>query len=886
MRRFWKSPSDRAPDVHAEVREELEGHLALRVRDNLARGLTPREAQDEAARRLGPLDDTMTQSTEIRRRSYAFRRMLGHDFRQAWIAVVRRPGLTIAGVLVAAIGLTTAFASARVADALMVRAPVGVRNADRLQSVRDAFDGEHATLMSYAVFAALESGAGDLRPFAWTRRTFQIRHDEGSGVWNGALVSGWYFDALGTRARAGRLLSQADDAAAAPVAVVSLPFARRLSPSAAAAAVGRVVMIRGIAFTVVGVAERGFRGLEAGHPVDLWLPLSTEPDVSTPNVFPDGSIVRGFRNTPGIGFLRGGLRLTPDATAEAAAQRLTALTAQIPDGRPRPPEARIALDPQPWLSPFSGDRESLAAVLEPIIWAVGLTLALTGACLSGLVAGRLSDRRREFGIRMALGAGTARLRRQSAIELGLVVLAGAAIAAAGSEALIALAGRLRLTPGITVGDALAPFDVRAALLLLFGAVAIAVVAGVTSLTMVARMAATAMPAASPGRTTTAGTRLRRALIAAQVAAGCALLGGAGLLTRSIDALQAQPVGFDAGAVAFVQLNPAGDGLTGIERATLLDRIVAQDGVPAPALAAIDEVTFTNSTTLFVFAEGSEESRAFPLWTSRIAGPYFETLGVRPLAGRPFVPADTTRPVAIVSAALAELYWPGENALGRFVRIGGPNGERREIVGVVPGLRDRSLRGDPVPRVYLPYDHDAEGLALVARAGPAGPAALVPELVRAVRQTDPRLVPVQVGSLGQLAARTIEQRVLFRLITGIIGLGSLLMVGVGVWGLTHSSLRRRWREFGIRQALGARRSDVARRALADAWVVGLIGGSIGLLGAWQFGRVLESWLFGVDQYDPASLASSVGFVLLAVFAGAMLPARQAGRIDPAELLRSE
>jgi ABC-type antimicrobial peptide transport system permease subunit len=193
---------------------------------------------------------------------------------------------------------------------------------------------------------------------------------------------------------------------------------------------------------------------------------------------------------------------------------------------------------------------------------------------------------------------------------------------------------------------------------------------------------------------------------------------------------------------------------------------------------------------------------------------------------------------------------------------------------------------PVARVYLPDDHDAEGLALVARAGPAGVSALVPDLVRAVRQVDPRLVPVQAGSLDQLAARTIEQRVAFRLITGTIGVGSLLMVGAGVWGLTHSSLRRRWREFGIRQALGARRADVARRALADAWVVGLVGGSVGVLGAWLFGRVLESWLFGVDQYDPVSHASAVGFVLLAVFTGAILPARQAGRIDPAELLRSE
>jgi ABC-type antimicrobial peptide transport system permease subunit len=187
------------------------------------------------------------------------------------------------------------------------------------------------------------------------------------------------------------------------------------------------------------------------------------------------------------------------------------------------------------------------------------------------------------------------------------------------------------------------------------------------------------------------------------------------------------------------------------------------------------------------------------------------------------------------------------------------------------------------RVYLPFNEDAESVAIVGRAA-GGPAALAARLAGAVGRVDGRLVPGGSGTLDDLAARTIEQRRLIRALTGGVALGSLVMVGVGVWGLAETSLRRRWREFGVRQALGATRRHVWQLALADARFVVVAGGLVGLAASWQFGRVLQAYLFGVAAHDPATLAAAAVVVCGAALAGALGPARAAARQDPSALLR--
>jgi ABC-type antimicrobial peptide transport system permease subunit len=164
--------------------------------------------------------------------------------------------------------------------------------------------------------------------------------------------------------------------------------------------------------------------------------------------------------------------------------------------------------------------------------------------------------------------------------------------------------------------------------------------------------------------------------------------------------------------------------------------------------------------------------------------------------------------------------------------------------------------------------------------------LAAALVAEARRIDPRLVPIRSGRLINLAWRSIEQRLLIRFVTLVVGCGSILMVLIGVWGLAQSNLRRRWREFGIRQALGAHRRDIERLAMRDATIVSAAGGAIGIAAGWQMGAVLKIWIYGVSAHNPLAIGSGAAVVMLAAIAGSIAPARAAGRISASQLLRED
>jgi predicted permease len=864
-----------------EIDDEFDAHLALRIQDNIARGMSPEDARAEAERRLGSRALAAAASHRVRGRGQSMRRAFVADLRDAWRTARRAPATALFGLLVAAVGLGAVFGAARLADSLLARAPGGVRQPSTLYSAMDSFDGTHVSLMSRPVFEAVARAAPDATPFAWSGRELQLIHPLGSRVVAADFVTGGYFAALGVRPGAGRLIGQVDVAEERGVAVVSRRLARLIGGDRV---LGERLTINGQPFDVVGIAESRFLGLEAGRPVDAWLPVSTEPRLSAPRVFPDGRQVRGYWSTPGIGWLRGGLRLPDGASPAALGQQLTSAvraSLAVDDSNAR----RVILSPDPWLSPFGGERDRVNAVIAPVGWAVLCTLLLTAACLASLYVGRLSDRQHEIALRLALGAGRWRVVRLACLEIAFVATMGGAVGAVASEGMLAAVASLRIAGDVTIGSAIAPLDARAATLLAVLVLATIGFAAVAPAWLVVRETARAYTAGS-ARTVASGNRFRRLLMVAQVAAGCALLSAATLLTQSITALRAQPLGFDAASVAFVELDPADAGLDEDRRADVVRRLLASPLGAGSQVAVADELPFRDASTLFAVSDDPGEARVYPFATSRIAGPYFETLGIALVAGRTFTPSDEGRPVTIVSQPLAEIYWPGVNPVGRTLRIGGKDGVPHEVVGVVTGLRDATLRGRPTPRIYLPFDDRAEALSVFARPTVGSPAVLLPALQQLALELDSRLVVIHSGTLQELAVRTIEQRLLIRLLTAGIGLGSLIMVAAGVWGLSHGSLRQRWREFGIRQALGARPWEIGRLALADARFVCVFGGGLGVLGGWQFGRLIESWLFTVEPWDPASLGAAALVVTAASIAGAIWPARRAMAVDAAALLREE
>jgi predicted permease len=873
-------------DLSRDVAEELEAHIQIRIDENLARGMSIAEARREAEQRFGPMRPPLEASTRIRRRQQRWYRTGRIDLAQAWRSVRRSPRLTALGVAVAVIGLTTALAASVVADALTLRGPAGVPRAGELWSVLESVDGTHPTLMSYEAVQALERLAGDLQPFAWGVRDVQVVRDEFAQAMPAELVSGSYFSSLRTTVRAGRLITAEDVAQTSRVVVLGADLARRMT-SNPSTLVGQSLALNNQRFQIIGVAGGGFRGVASADPVEIWLPVTVEPAISTPRVRPDGVTVRGVLSMPGTGWMRAGVRKPASLGRHALADRLGHAVAQST----APFQHRkkgVIVGERPWVSPFGGERERLSAVLRPLAAAVLTTLALTSACLGSLFISRVASRRRELVLRLALGSGRARLVRLVAAESILVVFVGGLAAVPMVYGLLAVAGDLQLAPGISISDVAHTLDGRALGIFAVSTIATALVAAVPPVLAAVRF--TAAPIVGDARVVWTGNAFRRVLMAAQAAAGCMLIAAAMLLTRSIDALLERPIGYDADNVAFAEISPAGSGLSEAETSALVDRVLATGS----GIAVADEPPHSGQNTLFMLGVDGRRPDAVVTPVTRIAGPFFDVLGVRPMAGRLFQPGDSSRRVAIVSAPYAAWWWPpklpagagsegASGAVGRVIRIG-DRGPDYEIVGVVPGFRDLGFRGEPVSRVYLPLDQQTESLTLIARRRALAKGA--DGLVDIARGQDARLVPVRSGTMAQVARRTIEQRLVFRSITAIVGAGSMLMILVGVWGLAHDSLERRRREFGVRQALGASRFDVVRLAARDARFVAVAGGACGLAGAWQFGRILESWLFGVNPYDPTSLATAVTLVTFAAFGGAASPARQAARMDGAALLRED
>ena len=862
---WWRRSAKR--EIARQVREELECHFSMRVEEGLAHGLSPAEAVRNAEKRFGHVAPVLRRSSRIRGRAESWRRAWLTDLVEAWRLLRRSPSGAIASVAVLATGICTALAAFTVADALTARPVAGADRPSQLHLVLDSYRQGHPGLMTFHTVTAIERDASDLAFFAWGTRTLQVRVNAAGGLLNGDLVTARYFSILGAAPAAGRLLGPGDARAANRAAVLSARAAARLGLSHAD--IGAAISVNGQPFDLVGIAGRAFEGIDATQPTEIWLPIETEPVVSKTRVFPDGSIVRGYI-TRNIGWMYGGARLPHGTRATDVEQRLTSLLRGLDA---KLPERRAIVRQNIHESGFAGTRETRHALAKPLLVLAVLLVILTAACLSTLLFARFSRRQADFRIRLAIGASLGRLIRLAAFQVLTLTAAGTAIGLSAYWMLIQWMSRTQLLPGITVGDLVRRVDLRTLAVLLAFATIVALVSLAGPILLIARTRATQLAAT---RVTVPGRRLRVVLMAAQVAVGCTLLTGSLLMTRSLWSLQSQPLGFDADAVAFAEVDPGTAGLTDSERLALATRALS---IPGMRTAIADHVPFVESSSLIASDAGAAKPKPVAIPATRVGGPYFETLGLRIVAGRGFEPSDQTRPVLIVSEPLAEYWWPGQAAVGREITIGRTN---YAVVGVVSGARDLSLRGKPTSRLYLPYGVDTEVLSVVARTNSTTDAG---RIARELEALDPRVVVNRSGLLTSLVRRSIEQRLLFRAFTLIGGIGALFLVVAGVWGLSQSTLTSRWRELGIRQALGASRKRTIAFVYREAIVIGIVGCAAGSWGGYQLGRAMSWMLHATQPGDALSLSIVSATVLAATLGGALLPARRALSVDVASLLRS-
>jgi putative ABC transport system permease protein len=803
----------------------------------------------------------------------------------------RSPIVAATAILSLAIGIGANTAIFTVANALLLRGPVGVARADRLvdigvsrtdggfnpasfptyQDVRErakSFDGVYAFQMfphELSLGVAGRSGAPD--------RVY------------GHFVTLNYFTVLGVVPRLGRLFGPSDAEApgASPFVVLSHRYWSRILNSDAAA-VGRTLRLNGQPFIVIGIAPDGFHGTGVAA-ADVWVPLGMLSAVT-------GQAEVVFRNRE-RGWLVMGARLKPGISAAAAGVELDVLAQRLALEYPSGTTTNgLRVLPS---SSVPGNRAMIAVFVGLLTGMVGIVLLVACANVSGILLARGSARQREVAVRLSLGADRSRLVRQLITETTLLFALGGAAGVALAQGLTSvLVSRL---PSL-------PFPIALSLTL-DGRV----VAFTTGLALVAALATGLVPALQTSKTqpivalkegssgSPARSRLRHAFVITQVALSVALVVGAGLFARALVRAGEIDPGFDAGGIELTSVDVSVAGYTDTTGPafwhSLLDRVRTLQGVQNATLARVVPGGFEGIGLGLGVPGGSSSDDDVEPDGNIIETGYFATLRIPFVAGRDFTADDRAggQPVVIVGEAAARHFWPGENAIGKYLSQRVEGGTRSFlVVGVVRDIKSTSLvDGMSQSFVYLPLQqsyaaHLTSSMTIVAR-GREGQsvASSIRDLVASM---DPNLPQTLSRTLDEsVALGLVPQRVAASL-AGSLGIVGLLLAAIGIYGVTAFAVARRLREFGIRIALGARRDDIFRIVLQQG--IGLVssGCVLGVILATAIAHVLSGFLLGVPALDPAILAGAVALFLSVGLAACYGPARRATNVDPLTTLRCD
>ena len=668
----------------------------------------------------------------------------------------------------------------------------------------------------------------------------------------------------------------------------------RTSLNADPAVVGHSITVDGLPRTVIAVLPPEF----SFRPVIPRLGALPEPDVFLLNRWP------GDTGSSAFLFLLG--RMKAGVTPERAEAELTAMVndpsiapagALAPEGVLAPNVRTVAH--AVGLQEYG--TQSVRQLLLILLGAVSFVLLIACVNVANLQVARLTARRGELSVRLALGAGRRRIAGQLLTEAVVLSLLGASLGvllawlAIGAALPLVPEGLLQQPGGIVIDSRVMAFSLCLSLLA-------SVLVGLVPALRISGSSFADGRALHAGETRTTGDRhgerLRTLMVAAQIAMTLVLLIGAGLLIHSFVRLTSMPTGFDSNGR---------DGVLQIVRVTLperlsdeperihefarrmLDRIQYLPGVKSASL--INSVPFA---MMFIQGDFEIEGQAKPtlnVGIPKVDADYFKTMGIPLLAGREFTAGDTAAAprVAIVSERVAREYFPGGpgEALGRRVRLWG-NTEWLSVVGVVADIRQRGLAQDVQPMIYAPFQQDRSGLvrfvSFVVRTPTPGSVA---EGVRAeIRRAAPDLPIEGTATMDEAVAKSVAQPRFRMLLLALFAIAATLIATCGIYGLMAYAVTQRRREIGVRMALGADRRDVLRLVLARALRIVVAGVIVGLAGALGLTRLLQTFLFGVTPTDPVAFTIVTLLLMAVALMAAWLPARRATRIDPCAALRAE
>lgn len=808
------------------------------------------------------------------------------DFRHALRWLLRRPGFTLVAVVSLAMGIGANAAIFGFLNTVLLRPLPGVNKPQELISMYPVRPDRTQSLLSYPNYVDFRDRNDVLSGLvAFKFVTLSLSYQgENERLW-GYLVTGNYFDVLGVKPFLGRTFLPEEDRTRGSHPVVVLNYScwqRRFNSDPTI--VGKDIVLNGRQFNVIGVAPNGFDGTEVIFKPEAWVPVMMEETLESGPKWIDS------RNTAVL-FAVG--RLKPGVGVAQSQKSLGAVSRQLSEEYPDSSLGESVMLARPGLlvPNLRGPAIGLATLLTVL---GGLVLLLACINLATLLLARITERRKEMAIRLAIGARRRWLVRQLLIEGLLLSLAG------GVFGLILAIWISRLVIAFKPPvDFPVVIDLRIDWRVFAFTLLVSIVTGIIFALLPALQASKPdLVPALKNDSSIAGfkrSRLRKILIVTQMAFSLVLLVGAGLVVRSLQRLQHMNPGFQPDHAVEVTLDL---GLQGYDAARsrefyqeLKTRVEAIPGTQAAAFANYLPLTF-NRVRRGVYVEGEPVERGSKLpsiLTSHVGPDYFRAMGIPLLAGSEFSrdQVDKSAKVAIVNEAFIHRFWPGLtspfDAVGKRFGFGNAAGALWQVAAVAKDGKYISLGEKPEPFIYTPLENSDLSTTLVARSSLV-PSQALAAIESEIRVMDPRLPVFDAKDMQEHLSLSFFPMRVAAAVLGGFGVLALALAAIGLYGTMSYSVAQRTHEMGIRMALGAERADLLKLVLRQGMTVAFIGMVFGVLGAVVLGKFMSRVLTGVSGANPAFLLVIMLVLGLVSFAACFLPARRATKIDPISALR--
>lgn len=906
---FYKEQKD------GELAEELESHLQMHIADNVRAGMSPAEARRDALIKLGGLDQTKERYRA--RRGIPFLESLLQDLRFGLRMLRKSPGFTAVAILTLALGIGANTAIFSIIDAVLLR-PLPFRDPDRLVQLWETLlsPGNYPVNgLDFLDWRSNNHSFAGMTLYVSNARTYNLSGSGESAIARAINTDSNFFSVLGVEAQHGRTFASGEDQAGANHVVVLSDAYWRSQFGGNPEIVGKSIELDGEAFTVIGVMPPWFT-FPANYlgATDIWVPWDMRPVVLGP---------RGEHDFSVIGRLKAGVS---EATAQAD---LSAIAQRLEKENPITNEkvSAVVVSLKQGITQYS--RPALLILLGVV------TLVLLVACINvaNLMLARASKRQREATLRAVLGASRWRVMRQMLTESVLLSMLGAASGLLLAKLAIQVFQSTenlpvpRIASGSLFDSLPLPginpihVDLRVLLFTISLSVVIGVLFGLAPALQVSRIhLGEDLKSGRHGTARSSGRRshLHDALIVGELAISLALLVAAGLLLRSLANMRNADVGFQPKNIVTMRMTlPYAHYRDLSARRQFADALL--DGLGRTP--GIDKVSLAVRLPLEGLSNGYVAAGDSPLMSSMlvewnyVTADYFESLHIPLLKGRTFTPAEldhaglaTTsifwlqddRPsgftvpaelysVAVINASMARLFWPDQDPIGKTFRMARVNGQQIRVVGVAGDVRARGIRDANAPEAYFPITEALSWhnsfFTLVAK-GNLPPAQITAQVRKQVADLDSGIPVFHVRTMDEVISGSMLDMDVQATLLGIFAGLALILVTVGIYGVTAYLVTQRTPELGVRLALGARQRDILQLILGRGAKLTLIGLAAGILLALVLARVMFSLLFGVTSTDAGT------YLVVGLFLGGVamlacyIPARRAAKVDPMLALRYE